>query len=272
MPARDIDPRWWSEASWNGVPLADVLRQRDVTSLFLFLRSRGITRASIAAQTGLAENRVRAISQGQQQVTAYDVLERIAEGLTIPRAMMGLGTADDDIASISPASMSVRPRIAICGSRHRPGTNEGVIDVSVQSLAETLRDGQLEVLHGPVGVGVEVMTYIANNYRPAHLRRTVGIFGHANVVRDVRLAVIVGGGRGTHDEIDLALEGGTRLLPLNASGGAAQRAYLLMRTDVSLRSWIAEADFAALEHCADMHTITDVTRRLITACLPGSPP
>jgi hypothetical protein len=84
------DPNWWIDGHFGGRSLADLLRQRDIGALFRFLKSRGWSQAMIAAVTGTTENQVRAVIQGRQRVTSYDVLERIAERLGIPRGLMGL--------------------------------------------------------------------------------------------------------------------------------------------------------------------------------------
>lgn len=84
------DESWWRQATFEGHPVASALRDHDISLLFRFLRSQGYSRSHLAGCTGLAETRVRAISNGTQHVTAYEVLERIADGLGIPRHMMGL--------------------------------------------------------------------------------------------------------------------------------------------------------------------------------------
>ncbi|WP_139131440.1 helix-turn-helix domain-containing protein [Micromonospora halophytica] len=84
------DPDWWINGCFEGRPLSDLLRRRDISSVFRFLKSRGWSQSAIAAATGTTENQVRAIIQSRQRVTSYEVLERIAEGLRIPRGMMGL--------------------------------------------------------------------------------------------------------------------------------------------------------------------------------------
>jgi len=65
--------------------------------VFRFLRSRGFSRAAIAAATGLSETRVRSVAQGRQQITSYEVLERIAAGLGIPRGSLGLAYHPHDV-------------------------------------------------------------------------------------------------------------------------------------------------------------------------------
>nr|WP_243704776.1 hypothetical protein [Micromonospora sp. KC723] len=49
----------------------------------------------IAALVGVSSNRAAEIAKGVRQVTAYEVLERIAVGLSIPRPAMGLGRDED---------------------------------------------------------------------------------------------------------------------------------------------------------------------------------
>ena len=88
----ETDPRWWDAASFEGRPVADLLAERDVCGILRFLRTRGFSRTRLAAVTGLSETRVRQIAQGRQRVTSYEVLERIADGLGIPRHLLGLGS------------------------------------------------------------------------------------------------------------------------------------------------------------------------------------
>ncbi|GGJ88295.1 hypothetical protein GCM10010123_17360 [Pilimelia anulata] len=90
MAAPELDPTWWAAAEFEGVPLRQALAGHQIGLLFRFLRSRGVSRARIARHTGLSETRVRAISQGAQRVSSYEVLERLAEGLRIPRHLLGI--------------------------------------------------------------------------------------------------------------------------------------------------------------------------------------
>jgi transcriptional regulator with XRE-family HTH domain len=91
----DIDPCWWETASFDGKPVSGFLAERDVSAVLRFLRARGFSRARLAALTGLSETRVRQISQGRQRVTSYEVLERIADGLSIPRPQLGLAAGPE---------------------------------------------------------------------------------------------------------------------------------------------------------------------------------
>lgn len=139
----------------------------------------------------------------------------------------------------SPAS------VAICGSR-APGASAGHVDAAVLSLAGLLMRRRYMISHGPVGIGAEVLTYIADQHHPAGLESVRGIIGHANVVRDADYVMVVGGGPGTQSEVDTALSTGKRVLPMPLSGGAAARAYMRMLADEALRAWLPDAVFSAL--------------------------
>lgn len=84
-PGMRIDPSWWSRPD-----LQDALADRDIAAVFTFLRGRGFSQTRIAALTGQNQSEVSAILAHGRQVTAYDVLARIADGLRIPRGLMGL--------------------------------------------------------------------------------------------------------------------------------------------------------------------------------------
>ncbi|MEV0002158.1 hypothetical protein AB0H28_07705 [Micromonospora sp. NPDC050980] len=92
--AAQVDPEWWSSGLWNGQPITQFLRRRDITTVFRFLHARGVSYGRIAALVGLSPHRATEIAKGVRQVTAYEVLERIAVGLHIPRPAMGLGCDD----------------------------------------------------------------------------------------------------------------------------------------------------------------------------------
>ncbi|XVU26100.1 hypothetical protein ACQPZJ_03290 [Actinoplanes sp. CA-054009] len=94
----EIDPSWWASGTWEGRPIRAFLERRDVTAIFRFLHARGVSYGAIGGLVGISPNRAAEIAKNVRQVTAYEVLERVAVGLRIPRAVMGLGvdTADAD--------------------------------------------------------------------------------------------------------------------------------------------------------------------------------
>ncbi len=83
-PAAPIDPRLYER---EDVRL--ILAERDIAALYRVLRDEGVPQRTIAALTGQSQSEVSEILKGRK-VQAYDVLVRIAEGLGIPRELMGL--------------------------------------------------------------------------------------------------------------------------------------------------------------------------------------
>lgn len=117
-----------------------------------------------------------------------------------------------------------------------------------------------------MGVGIEVLTHIADHYRPPDLGVVTGIFGRPNVIRDADYLLVVGGGAGTQDEVDLAISAGKKLLPLPASSGTARRTFALMQHDPRLRSWMPDQEFNALR-AADAVEFTRIVERTLSAAL-----
>lgn len=141
----------------------------------------------------------------------------------------------------------VAARIAICGSpRGLKDAEAEQVAAVVPALAELLMRCRYAVSIGPVGVGAEVLTYIADKFSPDDLDAVRGIIGHPNVVRDADYVLVVGGGAGTQSEADTALAAGKRVLPMPASGGAAAQVYMRLITDAPLRAWLPEAVFKDL--------------------------
>lgn len=80
-----VDPAWWTRPD-----LQDALATRDIATIYHFLRGRGFSQTRIATLSGQNQSEVCAILAHGRQVTAYDVLARIADGLKVPRGLMGL--------------------------------------------------------------------------------------------------------------------------------------------------------------------------------------
>jgi transcriptional regulator with XRE-family HTH domain len=66
-----------------------ILAVRDVGALYRVLQGEGVTQRQIAELVGQSQSEVSEILAGRK-VLVYDVLVRIAEGLGIPRELMGL--------------------------------------------------------------------------------------------------------------------------------------------------------------------------------------
>ncbi|RKF28254.1 hypothetical protein [Micromonospora globbae] len=123
--AAGIDPSWWTSGRWEGRPIREFLERRDVAAIFRFLHARGVSYGAIAALVGVSANRAAEIAKGARQVTAYEVLERIALGLGIPRAAMGLGR-EEDFAGGTGGSIATRHELARDQPASRPAQEAAV--------------------------------------------------------------------------------------------------------------------------------------------------
>jgi transcriptional regulator with XRE-family HTH domain len=161
-----------------------------------------------------------------------------------------------------PTMVGRPPRVAICGSRSIAADGE-VIDASIVAVSRWLMSHRYEISHGPRGIGIEIVTYIANHYRPPGLGVAVGIFGHRNVVHNADYVLVFGGGQGTLDEIDLALSMEKKIIPFAASGGAARVALDRLRFDLRLREWITQDLFGALGSCSVADGFIELAEQII---------
>jgi transcriptional regulator with XRE-family HTH domain len=75
------------------------LAARDIGSVYRLLQRFGMSQRAIAARTGQSQSEISEIIAGQRRVVSYDVLERIAIGLDVPRGWMGLAY-DVDLADV----------------------------------------------------------------------------------------------------------------------------------------------------------------------------
>jgi hypothetical protein len=271
-----FDPATVPRSFWRRNEVQGALARRDVAQFFRFYLESftGCTQTQLALLTEHDRSDISNWVRGARHahVSDIDVLTRIAEGLCMPddvRVLIGLAPADSVFSSIraertldaevgskTPSDGAARSRlvgspttshrIAICGSR-APGTNGRVIDAAVRSLARLVITRNLLVNHGPVGVGIEVMTDIADRYRPPGLRGVVALFGRRNIVFDADHVIVVGGGQGTQDEVDLALSMDRPVLALPASGGTAHAVHSRLSREKSLRTRIPETAFSEID-------------------------
>ncbi|MGH3925849.1 MAG: transcriptional regulator, partial [Pseudonocardiaceae bacterium] len=83
-----IDPTWFETPEMRGI-----LTARDIGALYRALKGFGITQRQIAELTKQAQSEVCEILKSRQ-VRDVTVLERIADGLSIPRGYLRLASAD----------------------------------------------------------------------------------------------------------------------------------------------------------------------------------
>jgi hypothetical protein len=287
---KTFDPTAVPTEFWQRDDVRVALARREIGRLFgIYLGAYpACTQARLALLTEHDRSDISNFVRGTRspRVTDIDVLGRIADGLVMSdeaRVLLGLAPAETTMsalrahsipqAAIAPETTTTgwyRPkrarqnsRIAICGSRAAT-TDSIMIDEAIRALSRLLMNHHCEVDHGPMGVGIEIMTYIADHYRPPSLRAAVGLFGRPNVVRHADFVLVVGGGHGTLDEMDLAFSMAKRLIPFVASGGAARQAYQRMRTNVDLRQWVGDQVFDALGSCATGEDYARLVHQILT--------
>jgi transcriptional regulator with XRE-family HTH domain len=95
-----IDPAWWEQSN-----MRRALAVRNISEVYRALRDLGITQRQIAQHTGQSQSEVSEILNGRV-VRDYQVLERIADGLDIPRAAMGLSYAGGVTDAEAPEGVS----------------------------------------------------------------------------------------------------------------------------------------------------------------------
>lgn len=113
-------------------------------------------------------------------------------------------------------------RLIISGSRAL-GCDERALDETVAALARLVAFSAVTVNHGPVGIGIEVVTYVADQFRPAGFSMSTARFGRENVVHGGDLMVVAGGASGTAAEVVIAQALGIPVLPYAPTGGTAAR-------------------------------------------------
>lgn len=87
MSSGSIDPAWFDAPELHGV-----LAARDIGALYRVLTSFGVSQRQIGRRTGQSQSEVSEILKGRQ-VRDVTVLERIADGLGIPRGRLRLAAA-----------------------------------------------------------------------------------------------------------------------------------------------------------------------------------
>lgn len=87
---RERKLRWTIEDLTTDNTMLAVLGRRDIPELYRYLQQEGLSQRHIAAATGQEPGEIHEILHKGRQVHAYDLLVQIANGLGIPRGLMGL--------------------------------------------------------------------------------------------------------------------------------------------------------------------------------------
>jgi transcriptional regulator with XRE-family HTH domain len=102
---------------WDGPEMSDALARRDMGAVVrLFRKWTGASQTDVGVLVGLPQSHISDVERGRRQVTALEVFERFADGLGIPRRMLGLNDAESEASTRVTAGGGVNYR---AGEAHR---------------------------------------------------------------------------------------------------------------------------------------------------------
>lgn len=80
---------------WTSIDMRVALARHDIGTVFRLMQRYGHSQRAIAALTGITQAEVSEIISDRRRVVAYSVLERLADGLRVPRGWVGLAFDDE---------------------------------------------------------------------------------------------------------------------------------------------------------------------------------
>ena len=109
MPKAD-GPKELPAALLAAPEMISACHTRDFSAIFTLVRRRaGIYPSRIATLCGMTPSRVGEIIAGQRKLAHIDVIERVADGLRIPGAMLGLASRPWEIPPLATVAEPVQP-------------------------------------------------------------------------------------------------------------------------------------------------------------------
>ncbi len=170
---------------WDRPDMSEALARRDIGAVFkIFRQWTGATQTQIAAACEVPQSHVSEIQNGRRQVTSLEIFERIADGIGIPRARIGLadkpgsvpeprsGPAGGPAAEVPAEMVRVYPsRTAVPGDLWRALFAEATHQVDVLVIAGLfLPDGHADfttILRRKAASGVKIRYALGNPESPA---------------------------------------------------------------------------------------------------------
>lgn len=83
---------------WNRLDMRIALARHDVGAVFRLMQRHGFSQRAIAALTGITQVEVSEIVCSRRRILGHAVLERLVEGLELPRGWAGLAFGDETAA------------------------------------------------------------------------------------------------------------------------------------------------------------------------------
>ncbi|TQN28679.1 hypothetical protein FHX37_4039 [Haloactinospora alba] len=129
MAGKAFEPITIPSWAWKREETRRILRDRDMAGLLRFAQKYGgASQTKLATVTGIAQGRVSEIMNGHKNMTAFGVIERVADGLDMPdpeRMLLGLAPQNPEIRTgenaSTPTDMStpVQPSVEIFAEEDR---------------------------------------------------------------------------------------------------------------------------------------------------------
>lgn len=221
-------------------------------------RRVGLSQEGLAERLGVERSTVARWEAGHSSPHPWH-RGRLAEALEIDTAALSDMLDGPDVDNGTPEQFTGF-QVLISGSRAQ-GTDVDLIDSTVPELARVMATiPAITARHGPVGIGIEVVTHLADHFRPAGFTMTPALFGHENVVTGADLMLVIGGATGTSVEVAIAERLGIPMIPFAATGGTAAATYARM-LDTATRA--SDPVMASLASCADAVAYASLVERTI---------
>jgi transcriptional regulator with XRE-family HTH domain len=203
-------------------------RDRDIAAIFRILREGGMSQCQIAQLVKMSQSEVSEIFSGRQ-VQSYDVLVRVADGLEIPRGVMGLALTVEVEQEVD-EGVERRKLLAIAGAI--------MFGAPVFGQPEPLAVRRV-LIDPPRRIGMsDVRMYEATMMELQALQREVG-------------------GRATREPLVATAKAGEQLLEAEATPDAHRRMRLLV-SDVHRRAGWAAGDIGLVDdYRSHMHSALD---------------
>lgn len=136
---RELPAELLAHPAWR-----EACRRRDFAEIFRLVKVKaGIYPSRVAALCGMTPSRVGEIMSGRRSLAHIDVIERVADGLRIPGAMLGLACRSwETPRSTAEARESKASAGAPHGAVSREAPSESALSDSIEDLL-TLADGKV---------------------------------------------------------------------------------------------------------------------------------
>lgn len=159
---------------WHRPDVVAALETRDMGALLRRYRgATGTSQSDVGMLVGLAQSHVSALERGRRRVTSLEVFERFADGLGVPRDLLGLQPPVQEAVASPPAPADVGRR-AVLRTIGLAATAAGISPDELVGLLETEGPRTVDpqavealagVLHRAASLGPPV--------KPAHIQPTV---------------------------------------------------------------------------------------------------